>query len=154
MAITPFKSEISNLPGRTPVAVAVVEHNGRFLVGQRPAGVPLAGYWEFPGGKARPGETLAAAAARECLEETGISVAVGATYATVTHAYEHGAVELHFLSATPLNALEPKPPFRWVARQDLAGLQFPPANAEILQLLVREGSAGTGLAGSSRECFS
>ena len=58
----------------TPIAVAVVEHDGRYLVGQRPAHVPLGGFWEFPGGKVERGETPEAAAIRECLEETGLTV--------------------------------------------------------------------------------
>src|SRR5437764_2006476 len=58
----------------TPIAVAVVEKDGHFLVGQRPEGVSLAGLWEFPGGKIEPGESPEAAAVRECLEETGVDV--------------------------------------------------------------------------------
>ena len=61
------------------IAVAVVEHDGRFLVGLRPAGKPLAGFSEFPGGKVHSGETPAEAAERECREETGLSVVVGAS---------------------------------------------------------------------------
>ena len=50
----------------TDIAIAVVEQAGAFLIGQRPAGAPLAGLWEFPGGKSEPGETPEAAATREC----------------------------------------------------------------------------------------
>ena len=39
----------------TEIAVAVVEHAGCYLIGLRPPGVPLAGLWEFPGGKTQPG---------------------------------------------------------------------------------------------------
>ncbi|MBI3839784.1 MAG: NUDIX domain-containing protein, partial [Planctomycetia bacterium] len=53
------------------IAVAVVEGDGKFLIGQRETGVPLAGLWEFPGGKVEPGEPAENAAIRECLEETG-----------------------------------------------------------------------------------
>ena len=49
----------------TAIAVAVVEHDDRFLVGQRPAGKPLAGYWEFPGGRVEEGESPQQAAIRE-----------------------------------------------------------------------------------------
>ena len=62
------------------VAIAVVQHEGRFLVGTRPAGVPLAGLAEFPGGKVHAGEMPADAAARECLEESGLTVCVGEEY--------------------------------------------------------------------------
>ncbi|MDE2479942.1 MAG: NUDIX domain-containing protein, partial [Betaproteobacteria bacterium] len=46
---------------RTPVPVAVgvlLREDGSFLLGSRPEGKPWAGYWEFPGGKIEPGETL------------------------------------------------------------------------------------------------
>ncbi len=82
----------------TPVliAIAVVEQDGNFLIGRRPTGSVLAGLWEFPGGKIHSGETPAAAAARECLEETGLAVDVVYEYPRVDHRYEHGPVALHF----------------------------------------------------------
>ena len=50
----------------TEVAVGVlVQPDGRFLLAQRPAGKPYEGYWEFPGGKLEPGESVEAALARE-----------------------------------------------------------------------------------------
>src|SRR5881275_3042575 len=87
----------------TPIAIAVVEHDGRFLVGQRPAGVPLAGLWEFPGGKIEPGESPEAAAVRECLEETGIRVESLFRYPTIVHDYAHDRVELFFIACRPPN---------------------------------------------------
>src|SRR4029079_19393384 len=56
----------------TPIAIAIVEHSGSFLVGRRPEGAALAGLWEFPGGKIEPGETAEEAAGREWLVETGL----------------------------------------------------------------------------------
>ena len=47
------------------IAIAVVEDNGRFLVGPRCSDDPLNGLNEFPGGKVEPGETVVAAAIRE-----------------------------------------------------------------------------------------
>ena len=50
----------------TEVAVGVlVQPDGRFLLAQRPAGEPYEGYWEFPGGKLEPGESVEEALARE-----------------------------------------------------------------------------------------
>ena len=57
----------------TLVAIAVVEHDGCFLVGVRPEGKPLAGFAEFPGGKVDHGETPEQAAIRECREESGLA---------------------------------------------------------------------------------
>ncbi|WP_299533038.1 NUDIX hydrolase [uncultured Streptomyces sp.] len=60
-----------------PVAAAVVVHDGRvLLVRRRVAEGRLS--WQFPSGKAEPGETVAEAAVRETCEETGLRVeAVG-----------------------------------------------------------------------------
>ena len=57
------------------VAVAVLlRRDGRVLLAQRLPGTPYAGYWEFPGGKLEPGESVAEALARELDEELGIEV--------------------------------------------------------------------------------
>ena len=53
-------------------AVALIDVDGRVLLSQRPAGKPMAGLWEFPGGKVEPQETPEAALIRELQEELGI----------------------------------------------------------------------------------
>lgn len=129
----------------TIIAVAVARRGNDVLIGQRPPGVPLAGYWEFPGGKAHSDETPRAAAARECLEETGLAVAVGAEYPGATHDYPHGRVELHFFACAPLDAnAVPRPPFRWAAMASLDQFPFPPANATLLELLTAEAKRQQG----------
>ncbi len=121
----------------TRIAVAVVKRGGRFLIGQRPAGVPLAGLWEFPGGKVEPGETAEQAAARECLEETGLAIEVGAPYPAVVHHYDHDRLALEFFACRAVEPkAPPKPPFRWVALAELAKYPFPAANAGLIELLV------------------
>ncbi len=57
-------------------AAALIDADGRVLLAERPAGKPMAGMWEFPGGKVEPGETPEAALIRELREELGIDVAV------------------------------------------------------------------------------
>ena len=74
----------------TLIAIAVVEQDGRFLIGQRPPGVPLAGLWEFPGGKVEPGESPEQAAIRECREEAGIEVTIVGEYPDRMERYSHG----------------------------------------------------------------
>lgn len=125
-------------PMPTPIAIAVVvDYGGSVLIGQRPPGVPLAGLWEFPGGKIEPGETPEAAAKRECLEETGLTVAPTRRYLPEEHQYEHGAVELHFVFCLPYGlSWEPKPPFRWVPLAELTNYEFPPANRRVIEMLL------------------
>ena len=128
-----------------PIAIAVVEREGRFLIGQRGAGVPLAGLWEFPGGKVEPGETPEQAAVRECHEETGLLVTVVGAYGRVVHRYEHGEVELHFFACRPVDAGQtPAERFRWVAAEELASYEFPAANAELVKRLVTARLEDTG----------
>ena len=64
----------SGLPTVTVVAVALLDADGRILLGQRPAHKHLGGLWEFPGGKIEPGETPEAAVIRELHEELGIDI--------------------------------------------------------------------------------
>jgi mutator protein MutT len=125
----------------TPIAIAVVEHDDRFLIGQRPPGVVLAGLWEFPGGKVQAGETAAEAAARECREETGLSVEVLRSYGERFYNYNYGRIQLQFFACRLLDVeQQPWPPFRWIERQDLIRYEFPPANEELLRVLQSTGS--------------
>lgn len=120
-------------PAATRIAVAVVERDGSFLIGQRPAGKPLAGYWEFPGGHVEDGETAAEAAIRECWEETGLRVTVVGQYSDRQHDYEHGQLWLHFMDCRLESAGQtPRGGYRWVARAELSEYRFPPANSALL----------------------
>ncbi len=82
-----------------PIDVAVgilMRPNGDVLLGQRPAGKPYAGYWEFPGGKVEAGEDIFDALQREFVEELGIHIESGTEWCCVEHVYEHAHVRLHF----------------------------------------------------------
>lgn len=81
----------------TDVAVGLVfDRDGRVLLGQRPAGKPYAGWWEFPGGKLEAGESVADALARELHEELGIRVRSSSPWIVREHSYPHARVRLHF----------------------------------------------------------
>lgn len=122
----------------TQVAVAVVEQDGKFLIGQRAEGLALAGMWEFPGGKLADDETPEEAAVRECREEAGVEVEPVGQYPGVVWDYPHGLVSLYFVVCRPREgATEPGGGFRWVAREELADYRFPEANALLLERLMR-----------------
>ena len=119
------------------VAAAVVERDGRFLVTRRLKGTHLEGVWEFPGGKCDHGETLDGCLARELREELDVSSRIGAEIFTTRHEYPERSVELHFFRCELLG--EPRPALgqemQWVGREDLATLEFPPADAELIRIL-------------------
>ncbi len=90
---------MSAIAERTPVDVAVgvlVDAEGRFLLTSRPVGKVFAGYWEFPGGKLEPGESVEAALGRELHEELGISIGPAAPWKVEVVDYAHARVRLHF----------------------------------------------------------
>ena len=121
------------------VAAAVIERDGRFLVARRQAGVHLEGYWEFPGGKCAPGETIEACLVRELHEELDVEAHPAAEILTTTHGYEDRRVELHFLECEMRGTPAPQmgQEIRWVTRDELAALTFPPADVELIRLLTR-----------------
>jgi 8-oxo-dGTP diphosphatase len=73
-----------------------VEGGIEFLLAQRPQGKVYAGYWEFPGGKVEPGETLRQALIRELQEELGISVDCAWPWLSCEFTYPHASVRLKF----------------------------------------------------------
>ncbi len=150
------------------VTAAVIERDGLVLVTRRPRGVHLEGYWEFPGGKCDPGESLAACLARELREELDVDACVGEELFATDHAYDDRQVELHFF-ACELRG-EPRPlldqEMRWVPHAELGALQFPPADAQLIAALVHKagghhpfagdaanGSAATSAATPSTDTF-
>lgn len=79
------------------VAVGVlVRPDGRFLLTSRPPGKAYAGYWEFPGGKIEPGETVHAALRRELQEEIGLTIEASHPWKVERVDYPHALVRLHF----------------------------------------------------------
>ena len=90
------------MSGIVEVAAAVMlRADGReFLLAQRPEGKVYAGYWEFPGGKVEPGETVRQALVRELHEELGITVTACAPWLTRVFTYPHATVRLNFWRVT------------------------------------------------------
>lgn len=86
----------------TDVAVGIlVQRNEqgrecRFLLTSRPPGKVYEGYWEFPGGKFEPGETLEQALRRELQEELGITIGAVHPWQQELFDYPHARVRLHF----------------------------------------------------------
>lgn len=122
----------------------------RILISRRPAHTVYGGYWEFPGGKAEPGETPAECARREALEEVGLAVEAVAELDPVIHTYEHATVRL---VPVVCRVAEGSGPARdlgvdahmWVGLGELPWAEFLPANVRVLTRLVRYlDAAGSG----------
>jgi 8-oxo-dGTP diphosphatase len=122
---------------RVIVGAAVIERDDRFLVTRRQRGVHLEGYWEFPGGKCEPGESLDDCLRRELREELGSDAVTGAELLAVSHDYPDRTVELHFIACRLVGS--PRPilgqEMRWVSRTELRSLEFPPADEALIALL-------------------
>lgn len=124
---------------RIVVTAAVIEQNGHYLVTRRPGGVHLEGLWEFPGGKCEEGESHTASLEREIAEELDARITVGEEVFSTVHAYPDRVIELHFFACR----LEGRPravlgqEMRWVAKEELRRLPFPPADEELIGILTR-----------------
>ncbi len=124
----------------TEVAAGVIlKPDGQFLLAQRPAGKAYAGYWEFPGGKIEPGETVAQALARELHEELGLDVRTVHPWLTREYHYPHAWVRLHFCRVTGWSG-EPQgregQSFAWQRPDGLTVSPMLPANGPILRSLA------------------
>lgn len=130
----------------TEVAVGILlRADGAMLLASRPAGKPYAGYWEFPGGKVEPGETVEQALRREFEEELGIVAECVEPWRITEHDYPHALVRLHWCKVT-----------RWAGEpqsregQLLAWQQFPLTVSPVLPgaygvldwLAAEQGAAG------------
>lgn len=121
------------------VAAAVIEYRGRYLITCREAGVHLAGYWEFPGGKREKDETFEACARREVFEEVGIEITAPKPLTVTHYDYPDKSVELHFFTCS-LSRGEPLrlgcADFRWVRPDELMVYSFPPADQPVVAWLL------------------
>eukprot|EP00879_Flechtneria_rotunda_P011029 GHRR01011524.1.p1 GENE.GHRR01011524.1~~GHRR01011524.1.p1 ORF type:complete len:182 (+),score=57.23 GHRR01011524.1:272-817(+) len=119
------------------VAVALIDNQSRVLLAQRPAGKPMAGLWEFPGGKIDPGETPEAALVRELREELNIQVVTQAlqplTFASHTYDTFHLVMPLYVCRkwSGQLHGLEGQQ-MAWVAEQQMQDYAMPAADVPLV----------------------
>ena len=125
----------------TEVVAALIWRGERFLACQRPAHKARGLLWEFVGGKVEPGETREDALVRECREELAVTVVPRDIFMEVTHVYPDLTVHLTLFNAD-LPEGEPKAlehnDVRWITVNEIDGLQFCPADEEILERLKRQ----------------
>jgi 8-oxo-dGTP diphosphatase len=121
-------------------ACALIDADGRVLVARRPEGKPMAGLWEFPGGKLLPGETPEACLVRELAEELGVAVETPclAPLTFASHAYEG----FHLLMPLYVCRVWEGDPraregqeLRWVRARALRELAMPEADRPLVPFL-------------------
>jgi len=123
------------------VAAALIDGEGRVLLQQRPPGKPMAGLWEFPGGKIEPGESPEAALARELHEELGITLSVEDLRPIAFASEPLGGRHLLLLLYT-IRRWEGAPQahhateLRWVPPAAMRDLPMPPADVPLVEALV------------------
>jgi 8-oxo-dGTP diphosphatase len=108
----------------TEVAVAIfLKSDGSFLLSSRPEGKPYPGYWEFPGGKIEPGESVRDALVRELVEELNVTITDTTPWFTFMMHYTHATVRLHCWRVTQwhgeMRGMEGQH-FAWQRAQDLS----------------------------------
>jgi 8-oxo-dGTP diphosphatase len=121
-------------------ACALVDVDGRVLVAQRPPGKPMAGLWEFPGGKLHAGETPERCLIRELKEELGVDTEASCL-APLTFA-SHGYDGFHLLMPLFVCRVwrgDPAPQegqaLRWLRPRELRALPMPPADLPLIPVL-------------------
>ena len=122
-------------------ACALIDGDGRVLLAQRPEGKPMAGLWEFPGGKLEPGETPEDAVIRELWEELGVAV-TKPCLAPLTFA-SHDYREFHMLMPlfvcrrwTGAPVAREAQQLRWVRANRLRDFPMPPADEPLISHLA------------------
>ena len=121
-------------------ACALVDPDGRVLIAQRPEGKPMAGLWEFPGGKVETGERPEETLIRELEEELGIVVKEAClaplTFASHTYPDFHLVMPLYVCRRWDgmVTAKEAQK-LAWVRPNRLREYPMPPADVPLIPLL-------------------
>jgi 8-oxo-dGTP diphosphatase len=123
------------------VACALVDADRRVLIAQRPQGKPLAGLWEFPGGKIELGERPEQTLIRELHEEIGITVreACLAPLTFASHAYDdfHLLMPLYICRRWEGEVIAREgQKLAWVRANKLRGYAMPPADLPLIPALI------------------
>ncbi len=126
--------------GTRQIAVvgAVIVRNGQVMAAQRGGTGPLAGLWEFPGGKIEPGESAREALEREIAEELGCVVEVGKEVTTTIHEYDFAVITLTTFFCLLVDG-EPRltehTAVQWLRTEELDSLAWAPADVPAVALV-------------------
>ena len=122
-------------------ACALLDVDKRILIARRPEGKPMAGLWEFPGGKIEPGETPEQAVVRELREELGVEPCERCLdpFAFASHPYEDFHLVMPFFLCRTWDGF-PQPregqEIAWVRKERLRDYAMPAADGPLANALM------------------
>ena len=131
---------------RIDVIAAIIVKNGKIFVARRKAGVHLAGFWEFPGGKLELGETPQQCLARELKEEFTITARIGVFVGESIHDYgtkivrlmayqvEHQAGDFELIDHDEMC---------WLSLDELNSVEWAPADIPLVKQYIKQLSAAS-----------
>jgi 8-oxo-dGTP diphosphatase len=121
------------------VTAAIAIRDQQVFLARRAPDQKLAGFWEFPGGKVEPEETLQQCLVRELKEELGVASTAGAEICESIYHYEHGSIRLVGID-TVFGCTDFKPTVHdqldWVPLEQLLQKQLAPADVPIAEFIV------------------
>lgn len=121
------------------VTAAIIQTNGKTLAARKKSGLPLAGLWEFPGGKIEPGETPEESLKRELEEELGILCRIGQYFGESIYDYNDKVVHLLGYLVTPVTTsftLTDHDEIRWLTPEELFSVNWAPADLPLVEKLL------------------
>lgn len=123
------------------VVAALIWHEDKFMICQRPPHKTRGMLWEFVGGKTEEGETKEEALIRECKEELDVTVRPLDVYMELTHSYPDLTVNLTLFNAEIAEG-EPKMlehnDIKWITVSEIPNYEFCPADKEILEKIIKD----------------
>ena len=126
----------------TDVVAAVVQRDGRYLLGRRPEEKRHGGMWEFPGGKLDPGEDAADAARRELAEELSLEVlSVGSPLHSLRDSASSFVIHFHPVETRGEPEALEHSQVGWYALDEMAGMRLAPADAGFVRWLRSRSAA-------------
>ncbi len=123
------------------VVGAIIENSQHeILCALRSTKMSLSNYWEFPGGKIEPNETIAQTIEREIYEELGCHIRFLDLYDENIHEYDDFIIHLYIARCTLVDGI-PVPKehaaLLWLGRENLLSLNWAPADVPIIERLIK-----------------
>ena len=117
------------------VVAAILQKEDKILIARKKQGKPLAGYFEFPGGKIEEGETPQEALVREIKEELETEIAVGELIDTIEYDYPTFHLSMDCFWAEIVSGelvLTEHEAAKWLTKDELNSVDWLPADVTLI----------------------